>query len=153
MQSWSVYNINIVLILSLFLLSCHLGGNVNNVDYKPKVTEPLLICLDITCKEIAGPLIKLPINQSRSLYFTLNPAYQHKITSYHDIEIICNTQPSCPFKIVNHPPCSLNTQNSSNQSCEIVIDTETAKPNTGANIIATVKELKNNKVSTFISLV
>ena len=153
MRDSALYNMKIPLVLSLLLISCHIGGNVNNVDYKPKITEPLLICLDTTCKIIAGPSVKIPVKQSRSLYFTLNPAYNHKLPSYLNIEISCNNLPYCPFIIVNHHPCSINTEDPNNNSCKIIINSDNSEPGTGANLIATIKELKDNKVSTFISVV
>jgi hypothetical protein len=141
-----------ILALSLLLISCHVGGNVSNVDYKPKIIEPLTICLDIACKKVAGPLVKMPVHQSKPLYFTLNAAYHHKMV-YTDIAITCNRQP-CPFNIMDHPPCYLDISDMSRKSCEIFITTEEhISQINGANIIATIKELKNTQVSTFISVI
>jgi hypothetical protein len=147
------FNMNMILILSLLLMSCHIGGNINNVDYKPKITEPLIICLDKNCKNIAGPSVTIRVKQSKSLYFTMNPAYNHKLPSVLNIEISCNQIPLCPFIINDHPPCSIKTEDPNNNSCELVINTENSEQGKGANIIATIKELKDNKVSTFISLI
>jgi hypothetical protein len=143
-----IYKLALPIICLYCLASCNVGGNINNVDYKPKIIEPLIICLDQACATKAGLIVKLVVNQEKKLYFALNTTYPHKY-DYNNISITCaNT--NCPFKIFQAHSCSLTPKNASGY-CEVVLYTNTYSTK-GADIIASVHEVKNNQVSTYIAL-